>query len=80
MTFEERVERAWDIINDSDCIGAERSRVEAAIRAAFPDLYGEKPTAWIAPWEASEEMREAGSGPVDRDWRTMRDLYLKQSS
>ena len=44
MTFEERVEElriALTIWPGS---------YEVALRAAFPDLYGEKPTAWIAPW------------------------------
>lgn len=57
-----------------------------ALKGAFPDLYGEKPTAWIAPWEATFEMLEAANGPdlygdfnATGDWEAMRDAHLKRS-
>ena len=43
MTFDERVEKAADALFDCE----DNSRLHAAqeaIRAAFPELYGEKPT------------------------------------
>ena len=32
---------------------------QEALRSAYPELYGDKPSHWLAPWEATQEMLEA---------------------
>jgi len=90
VTFEERVEKAEAVMFDlfpADR-GLYREEVEQLIRAAFPDLYGEKPTAWIAPMEPTPEMVDAADrcdgGAYDegasgyRHFEEMRDAHLKR--
>lgn len=91
MTMDERIEAAahkwaplaWTAIGLGDTV-AHAARREASLRdvkeiivAAFPELSGDKPTHWLAPWEATDEMWEAQHyrEPEDR-WKNMRDAYL----
>lgn len=55
-----------------------RTITAALLRSAFPDLYGEKPTAWIAPWEATKPMLKAFWRTKGWFWSRMRDAQLKQ--
>jgi hypothetical protein len=62
MVLEERIEAAADAIfetryNDGPALDLARD----AIRAAFPELFTDPPTAWIAPWEADGVMAIAGA-------------------
>ena len=50
MTFDERVEKATEALFDCEDTSRQHA-AEAAIRAAFPDLYGEKPTHEITAIE-----------------------------
>ena len=69
MTDEQRIEAVAKMvcpngINDA-CIRAGvceccREIAEHYLRAAYPELHGDKPSHWLAPWEASEEMVWAG--------------------
>ena len=65
--LEERVERAarilcqreaifdWDQGSRGDQLMLETDALEI-LRAAFPELFAGPPTAWIAPWEATDVM------------------------
>jgi len=64
---------AWDaaasIIGEDEARAAHetfRSMARAAIAAAFPELHGDQPKGWIAPWEATEEMNDAVDDARDR--------------
>lgn len=61
------------------------------VQAAFPELFTDPPSAWVAPWEATEAMLDAGTedmgmeamlGAADAKFRTdgsymaMRDSHL----
>ena len=57
----------------------------AALDAAFPELAGDSPTAWLAPIEPTEEMWGAGDRECNDDeplgtvWTAMRQTYLKDT-
>ena len=89
MKLEDRVEAA------ATALRGIKSRQETyewhareVLRAAFPELFTTPPQAWIAPWEATETMFEAGyphaadpCWPEDfrKAFGVMRDAHLSQS-
>jgi hypothetical protein len=96
MTMSERVEAAarelarFDIQHDIwGELGWEqdtyRRNVRTILAAAIPEVFGDHPTVWLAPWEASEAMKATGwdmrygeSDPEQAviEWRVLRDARL----
>lgn len=97
MTNDERIEaaakavaasRVWpDVLN----AGAAEYLAELALRRAFPELFSDPATAWLAPWEATVTMcnaanhrvREWGDDLTDAeesalDFEAMRDAHLDE--
>lgn len=100
MTMDERVEaaarataesfgwRGWDR-DDGEPSNTIRGHyfasARAALAAAFPELHGDQPKGWIAPWESDGAMDDAahlaseykwiGADPMVV-WAAMRDAYL----
>lgn len=74
MTNEERIEAAakaiasgsWKLLGSPEDSLAHKSRrtasirhAEAALRAGYPEIWSEPPTAWVAPWTPDAETIEA---------------------
>lgn len=88
MTLEERISLGLDEVYKDIAGESGRQCLERIIRAAFHDIYGEKPTAWIAPCDASVCMSDAGKRAMETDdleptyaevaagFAAMRDCYL----
>ena len=92
MTNAERIEAAAKAISVDlhgyryDLAPAKEKRIAKklatkALRAGYPELHAEPPTAWIAPWEVSEEVEDAGWVAMDsagtNGWVAMRDAHLR---
>jgi hypothetical protein len=76
-----RVEAAIEAANEIIIDGAPvKDFVEAVLAAAWPELASDPPTAWVAPWEATEamghEMFMQGED-VWEMWRCARDAHTK---
>lgn len=86
MTLEERLKAAGTAI---DLVTHEVAR--RVLEAAFPELFTEPPTAWLAPWEPTPRMKNAYFGALrkpkdDRKysavekselrWAAMRNAFL----
>jgi hypothetical protein len=72
MNLEERINRAEALTGGN---------VVSVLRAAFPELFTDPPTAWIAPWDMTKEMGTAAWDRFDNDsmaeaYAGMRDAYL----
>lgn len=86
MTFEDRVAKAEKYIRERT---GWHGLGEEMLREVFADLYGEKPTAWIAPWDLDPLMESAAEESPHGDsyhyaaprhqWPAMRDAYLKRT-
>jgi len=83
MTLEERIEAAARAISGLDrrdwpaVPEGHRAKAFMALRAAFPELFTDPPTHWLAPVEATERMKTlAEVSPVG--WREARDAYLNR--
>lgn len=96
MTESERIEAAAKAMVKL-CTGrlASTSRLptrieeaQAALRAAFPELFSSPPTHWLAPWEASDEMIEASyrddfprePASIGEKWVLMRTAHLNPAT
>lgn len=66
--LEEAVERAARWFNVS------QTEARGMLSAALPGLFNG--TMWLAPWEATEEMRECAGDHPNLVWVHMRDAYL----
>lgn len=87
MKLEERIEAAAKRVVkvtklSHDINGTGLTRVEEAaviIRAAFPELFTDPPTAWIAPFEATDEMKRSTFDGADADlaYAMMREAHLR---
>jgi hypothetical protein len=88
MTMDERVEAAaraglahrgldWDITTP-EWRKEFQTQFSVALAAAFPELHGDKPTHWLAPMEATEDMRDAMADQMGSraEWGAARDAYL----
>lgn len=89
MTLEERIGVAARAIKDFcdgylEHIGAiadprsfQHFYAEAALRAAFPELFSDPPSHWLAPWEATEEMIAAAhvANPLGCDVELAAEVY-----
>lgn len=62
MTLDERTDLAMQ--TRVSPFWTKREIALALIQAAFPDLFGSPPTAWIAPIHLTEEMIAAGTESV----------------
>ena len=100
MTWDERVEAAaremaaeqeypqdWDSWERRTEHNRKQWRADArsVLAAAFPELSGDKPTRWIAPWESDGLMDDAARTATGQKWigtepmvlwSAMRDAYL----
>src|SRR3990167_1666213 len=70
-----------------------RNRIGWHLRAAFPELFTDPPTAWIAPWFCDDAMSLAAvegnykaaperihyQADFERGWDAMRDAYIPLS-
>ena len=89
MTDEQRVEAACAAYLKFDPLplkSQERNAMFEALCAAYPELHGDSPSHWLAPWEASEEMLTAAENSPHGDsyhyaaprhqWPAMRTAHL----
>lgn len=96
MTMDERVEaaaRAYDPDAFAETASealrrATRQHVREILAAAFPELHGDQPKGWIAPWDptdkmclattagAADEVSDALRWDVEHEWKSLRDAYL----
>ncbi len=78
MTLDERIEaarRAYPRLT----VSMSRDEAQTVLRAAFPELFTDPPTAWIAPWEADEGMaKQSQFFTPHENYRAMRDHHLSQ--
>src|SRR3990167_3026914 len=56
---------AWDAAHEEERQKF-RNRLGWHLRAAFPELFTDPPTAWIAPLESTKEMHDACFAGVDK--------------
>ena len=85
MTPTERIERAARAAEDTAVISMGdyevmnwRAVVRAALTAAYPELFSDPPTAWIAPMDIT-------GGPIAEwidqfDWQAMRSAHFKEQA
>ena len=75
MTLDERVKVATKAE-----VWSNTEAVRAILRAAFPELFSDPATAWLAPFKATPEMLAAYPPPVHRSpdwiWVCFRDAFL----
>jgi hypothetical protein len=84
MTMDERVEAAQDAMCESKmwpvvfASGAAAELARIALAAAFPELQGDKPTHWLAPWDITEHMAAEMECQfsTESQWTAARDAYL----
>ena len=86
MTDEQRIEAAARVlcramflrVPAEDDLQNFMSHARDILRAAYPELHPDKPSHWLAPWEASEEMADAGSCEVTYEdaFTAMRTAHL----
>ena len=94
MTDEQRVEAAARVLGRhlhlripaDDELQIYMPAARDILRASYPELHGDKPSHWLAPWEASEEMLTAAENSPHGDsyhyaaprhqWPAMRTAHL----
>ena len=78
-----RIEAAADILSAMFRMTTHAPERDARdiIATAFPELFTDPPTAWIAPWEATEVMQDSwwdnfNTDDVPTAYRAMRDVHI----
>ena len=82
---QKRVEAAATMLEGFDLFvlestGQWQEAARALLTAAYPELASDPPTAWLAPWEPSNEMwtiTSADPWPAG-SWDAMRDAHTKE--
>lgn len=75
----------WDNVREDA-----KARMEESIAATatdlFPELDGEEPSAWLAPWETTSTLWEAADlncradDEFDEMWVALRDAHLREQT
>ena len=93
ISLQERIERSaisrWGAIGvrlswseiDEQTKDRFRRIARDALEAAFPELFADPPTGWIAPWHLDVVMWTAAPDyPTKADWEAMRDNWLSRTA
>ena len=83
MTDEQRIEAAARVlcramflrVPAEDDLQNFMSHARDILRAAYPELHPDKPSHWLAPWEASDEMRHGFIGAMMQRGSSFDEVY-----